>query len=74
MMFHMSLISSAGIGNYAAAGAASQRSDLMANYERLSLEVARLAKSGADIMIKHKWLEQPPGVKDREQLAREGRD
>lgn len=74
MMFHMSLISSAGIGNYATAGAASQRSDLMVNYERLSLEVARLAKSGADIMIKHHWLEQPPGVKDREQLAKEEKD
>lgn len=70
MMFHMSLISASGIGNYATASAASQRSDLAINYERLSLEVARLAKSGADIMIKHNWLEQPPGVKDREKLAK----
>jgi hypothetical protein len=74
MMFHMSLIVSAGIGNYATAGAASQRSDLMVNYERLSFEVARLAKSGADIMINHHWLEQPPGIKDRENLARKGKD
>ncbi|GEL76967.1 DUF3231 family protein [Tenuibacillus multivorans] len=71
MMFHMSLIISAGIGNYATAGAASQRSDLMINYERLSLEVSRLAKSGADIMITHNWLEQPPGLKDRKKLTRE---
>src|SRR5699024_7547511 len=70
MMFHMSLLMAAGIGNYATAGAASQRSDLMLNYERLSLEVMRLAKSGADIMIKHDWLEQPPGTKDREKLAK----
>jgi len=74
MMFHMSLIASAGIGNYSTAGAASQRSDLMVNYERLAFEVARLAKSGADIMITNHWLEQPPGIKDREQLARKGKD
>lgn len=70
MMFHMSLISAAGIGNYATASAASQRNDLAINYQRLSLEVARLAKSGADIMIKNNWLEQPPGIKDREKLSR----
>jgi len=34
------------------------------------MDVSRLAKSGADIMIKHNWLEQPPGIKDREKLAR----
>lgn len=70
MMFHMSLIMSAGIGNYATAAAASQRSDLNINYERLSLEVGKLAKSGADIMIKHNWLEQPPGTVDRKKLAK----
>ena len=71
MMFLMSLIMAAGIGNYATAGAASQRSDLMVNYERLSFEVAKLAKSGADIMIENNWLEQPPGIKDRKKLAKE---
>ncbi|WP_059106171.1 DUF3231 family protein [Shouchella shacheensis] len=70
MMFHISLLMSAGIGNYATAGAASQRSDLLINYERLSLEVARLAKSGADMMIKHHYLEQPPGTSDRKKLAK----
>ncbi|GAB2565536.1 DUF3231 family protein [Gracilibacillus alcaliphilus] len=70
MMFHMSLIMSAGVGNYATAGAASQRTDLAVNYQRLALEVARLAKSGADIMIDNNWLEQPPGTKDREKLAK----
>ncbi|MGG0474945.1 DUF3231 family protein [Priestia aryabhattai] len=70
MMFHMSLLSVAGTGNYATAAAASQRSDLALNYERLSLEIAQYAKIGADIMIRHNWLEQPPGTKDREKLAR----
>ncbi|SFH59195.1 Protein of unknown function [Priestia megaterium] len=70
MMFHMSLLSAAGTGNYATGAAASQRNDLAIDYERLSLEIARYAKTGADIMIKHNWLEQPPGTKDREKLAR----
>jgi len=69
-MFHMALLSAAGSGNYATAAAASQRSDLILNYERLSLEIAMYAKDGADLMINHAWLEQPPGTKDKDQLAR----
>ncbi len=70
MMFHMSVISAAGTGNYAAAAASSQRLDLSMNYERFSIEIAGYAKSGADLMIKHNWLEQPPGTENREELAR----
>jgi len=70
IMFHMSLLMSAGIGNYATASSASQRSDLMLNYQRLSIDASRLAKSGSDIMIQHSWLEQPPGILDREKLVR----
>ena len=52
-MFQMSFLSAAGTGNYATAAAASQRSDLVINYERLSLEIGQYAKDGADIMIHH---------------------
>lgn len=69
-MFHMSFMSAAGTGNYATAAAASQRSDLIVNYERLSLEIAQYAKDGADIVISNAWLEQPPGTKDKEQLTK----
>jgi hypothetical protein len=68
-MFHMSLLSAAGSGNYATSASASQRSDLILNYERLSLEVAQYAKDGADIMIKNEWMEQPPTTLDKEKLA-----
>ncbi|WP_343752470.1 DUF3231 family protein [Lentibacillus halophilus] len=70
VMYHMDLLISAGMGNYSTSASTSQRSDLMINYERLAFEVARLAKSGADIMIKHNWLEQPPGTKDPKRLAK----
>jgi len=69
LMFQMSLLSAAGTGNYATGAAASQRSDLALNYERLSLEIGQFAKKGADIMIKHNWLEQPPGIEDRDMLV-----
>lgn len=59
-----------GMGNYAIAAAASQRNDLFITYERLSLEIGRYAKSGADIMIKNEWFEQPPGTLDKDKLAR----
>lgn len=69
-MFLMGLLSAAGTGNYATAAAASQRSDLVVNYERLSIEIGQFAKDGADIMIKNNWLEQPPGTVDKEKLAK----
>ncbi len=71
MMFHYTVLTSAGIGNYASAAAASQRTDLALNYERLSAEIGKFAKDGATIMIKHKWLEQPPGTKNRYELAKQ---
>lgn len=70
MMFQMALLSAAGAGNYATGAAASQRADLAINYERLSVEIADFAKTGADIMINNNWLEQPPGLKDRKKLVK----
>ncbi|MCT8136722.1 DUF3231 family protein [Anaerobacillus sp. CMMVII] len=69
MMFHMSLLSATGTGNYALAASASQRSDIVLNYERLSIEIGQYAKTGANIMIENNWLEQPPGTTDKEKLA-----
>ncbi|WP_240339723.1 DUF3231 family protein [Halobacillus ihumii] len=70
ILFHMDLLSGAGIGNYATGAAASQRTDLFVEYERMSLEIAKYAKDGAELMIDHGWLEQPPGTLNKQQLAR----
>ncbi|RAS80280.1 DUF3231 family protein [Priestia endophytica] len=70
MMFHMGMLSATGTGNYATSASASQRSDLIINYERLSLEVGLYAKDGADIMIRNQWMEQPPTTLDKEQLVK----
>ncbi len=39
-------------------------------YNRLSLEIQKLSEDGANIMIKNKWLEQPPMVPNRKDLAK----
>jgi Protein of unknown function (DUF3231) len=69
IIFHMGLLTAAGTGNYATAAAASQRSDLILNYERLSFEIAQYAKDIAYLMIQNEWLEQPPGTLDKVRLA-----
>ncbi|MDV2686843.1 DUF3231 family protein [Alkalihalophilus lindianensis] len=71
MMFITTLISNAGMGNYGLAASASMRMDLGTDYFRLALEVARLGKSGADIMIQNGWLEEPPQSADRKKLSQE---
>jgi hypothetical protein len=69
-LFLMTFLSASGVGNYSTAAAASQRNDLVLIYERLSLEIGQYAKDGANIMIKNKWLEEPPGTIDKEKLSK----
>ncbi|MBP1932385.1 DUF3231 family protein [Ammoniphilus resinae] len=70
MLFHASALSAAGMGNYGAAIATSTRRDLVAHYLRLNAEIGQYAEDGANLMIKHGWMEQPPQSVDREELAR----
>jgi hypothetical protein len=68
MMFHISVLNAAGIGNYGVASAASLRHDIQATYIRLSAEIALYAQDGLNIMIKNKWMEQPPQAIDHKKL------
>ncbi|WP_223701618.1 DUF3231 family protein [Sutcliffiella deserti] len=74
IIFHQGFLTAAGTGNYATAAAASQRSDLILNYERFSLEIAQYAKDIAYLMIANEWLEQPPGTLDKEKLAKQKKE
>ncbi|WP_010283605.1 DUF3231 family protein [Bacillus timonensis] len=74
IMFHMGMLTAAGTGNYATAAAVSQRSDLILNYERLSVEIAQYAKDIAYLMIQNEWLEQPPGTLDKSKLAQQKKE
>jgi hypothetical protein len=73
LLFHQGMLTASGTGNYATSAAASQRSDLIVNYERFSLEIGQYAKDIADEMIQKGWLEQPPGTADKKKLAQEKR-
>lgn len=69
ILFHISAMIAAGIGNYGAAMAASPRKDIGLKYASLIPEIALYAEDGANIMIKNSWLEEPPMADDRDQLS-----
>lgn len=55
---------------YNGAGLASvMRADLIASYEKIILKNLTVTKNWFDIMIHNKWLEQPPLVPDRVEIA-----
>lgn len=70
IMFHVSAMIAAGIGNYGTAMAASPRRDLGLRYASLIPEISLYAEDGANIMIKHGWMEEPPKADDHEALAK----
>lgn len=69
MLNHIVVLISAAIGYYGAGASVAQRRDLALEYSRLMAEVAVYAEDGAELLIKHGWLEQPPLSDDRENLA-----
>jgi hypothetical protein len=69
IMFHVSAMIAAGIGNYGAAMSASLRKDIGVKYASLIPEIALYAEDGANIMIKNSWMEEPPMSDDRDLLA-----
>lgn len=68
IMFNISAMIAAGVGNYGMAMAASPRRDIGMKYASLIPEISLYAEAGAKIMIKHGWLEEPPLADDRSQL------
>ena len=68
MTFHTTLMIATGIGNYGTAAGTCQRMDLSAMYARLAGEIALYAEDGANILITHGWLEEPPQADNRQAL------
>lgn len=62
MMFHTTSLIAIGIGNYGVTAGTGQRMDLSATYVRLAAEIALYAEDGANLMIKHAWLEDPQKI------------
>lgn len=70
MMFHIAAISASGIGQYGMSIATSPRHDLGVMYTRLAGEIGHYSEDGANIMINHGWMEQPPKAADRKKLSK----
>ncbi|MGG7619134.1 DUF3231 family protein [Bacillus coreaensis] len=70
IMFHVGLLSAAGMGNYGVAMSLSPRRDIAAMYARLIPEVGKFAEDGTNINIKHRWMEKPPHAIDRDELTK----
>jgi hypothetical protein len=70
MNFLTSGLVSLSIGYYGTAVSQSPRADISVMYNRLSVEIQLYSEDGANIMIKNKWMEQPPMASDRDELIR----
>ncbi|MCU6795700.1 DUF3231 family protein [Paenibacillus sp. WQ 127069] len=69
MMFQVSALNASGIAHYGTSLGMSARKDLSTRYISLTAEVLAFAEDGAEIMIEHGWMEQPPQAPDRNKLA-----
>lgn len=69
IMFQVTALVAIGVGYYGLSVSASPRRDIGVQYSRLSSEILQYAEDGANIMIEHGWLEEPPRALDRDELA-----
>jgi len=70
MMYMTSLISSSAMGYNALGTSFSMRSDLHIKLALIAKDVFGYAKKGGKMMIKYKWMEEPPQMEDRNQLTK----
>ncbi|MCT2535450.1 DUF3231 family protein [Aquibacillus koreensis] len=60
VMYQMSILTSAGVSDYATSVATSLRNDLKRFYSDVLQDTVKLGKKAETLMIKNSWLEQPP--------------
>lgn len=70
MMYITSLISSSAMTFGALGTSYSMRSDLHVKFAFIAKDVFQFSKEGAKIMIKNRWMEEPPQMEDRNQLTK----
>lgn len=58
------------MGNNALGMSFSMRSDLPVKFAAIAKDTLDFAREGGKLMIKHKWLEEPPQMVDRNQLIK----
>ncbi|WP_085994316.1 DUF3231 family protein [Oceanobacillus senegalensis] len=70
IMFYTTTLIALGIGYYGASMSMSPRRDIGIMYGKLNMEILLYAEDGANIMIDHGWVEEPPQTLNRDELAR----
>lgn len=70
IMYHTTGMIAQGVGFYGFSISTNTRRDITADYIRLTEEILLYSEDGANIMIKNEWLEEPPRMVDREELAK----
>jgi len=69
MLQHTMLINQAGVMYYGMALSSTARLDITGNYVRMIAEASEYVEDAAQLMIRHKWMEQPPLAVDRQALV-----
>lgn len=70
MLFHMGFLFQAAQNYHGAGLASAMRTDLVATYEKTILQNLLVTKNWFDLMVKNKWLEQPPLAPNRNEIAK----
>jgi hypothetical protein len=71
MLYHIGFLFQAAQNYHGAGLASAMRTDLVAAYEGTILKNLMVTKKWFDIMVKNKWLEQPPLAPNRKEIAKE---
>ena len=69
MLYHIGFLFQAAQNYHGAGLASSMRTDLITAYEGTILKNLRVTKKWFDLMVKNKWLEQPPLAPNRNEIA-----
>ncbi|KKK38236.1 hypothetical protein WQ57_09725 [Mesobacillus campisalis] len=71
LMYHMGFLFQAAQNYHGAGLASSMRTDLVTTYESIILQNLMVTKNWFDIMVKNRWLEQPPLAPNRAEIAKQ---
>lgn len=71
MMYHIGFLFQAAQAYHGTGLASAMRTDLVAAYEGVILKNLMVTKKWFDIMVKNKWLEQPPLAPNRKEISKE---
>jgi hypothetical protein len=71
MLYHIGFLAQTAQAYYGTGLASAMRTDLGVAYEKAILKNLVITKNWFDIMVKNKWLEQPPLAPNRKELAQD---